>query len=194
MAVTLRRRHLLDLPDELLIQILSALPSQHDLFSVCLVSRRMNSLTDPVLHKSILFDQPKHHLTFSESLLTRPRRGSLIQNVRIEYPSSELSEFMFLTEERGPGQVDRFSHTLSTMSNLEDLVISVPDTLCRAIGNLFNHPFDLACLKSCETTAQPCKYCTDIHGKVSCIITAREVPTGTSRKTSTSSRTQLSRL
>lgn len=194
MAVTLRRRHLLDLPDELLIQILSVLPSQHDLFSVCLVSRRMNSLTDPVLHKSILFDQPKHHLTFSESLLTRPRRGSLIQNVRIEYPSSELSEFMFLTEERGPGQVDRFSHTLSTMSNLEDLVISVPDTLCRAIGNLFNHPFDLACLKSCETPVQPCKHCTDILGKASCIITAREVHTGTSRKTSTSSRTQLSRL
>ena len=149
MAVTLRWR-LLDLPDELLIQILSLLPRQHDLFSACLVSRRLNALADPVLHKTILFDQPKHHLTFSESLLTRPRRGSLIQNVRIEYPSSELSEFMFLTEERGPGQVDRFSHTLSTMSNLEELVISVPDTLCRAIGNLFNHPFDLACLKSCE--------------------------------------------
>jgi hypothetical protein len=148
-----RRRQLVDLPDELLIQIFEALPSQHDLFSACLVSRRLNSLADPVLHKSILFDQPKHHLTFSESLLTRPRRGSLIQHVRIEYPSSELSEFMYLTDERGPGQVDRFSHTLSTMSNLENLVISVPESLCRGIGNLFNGPFDLACLKSCESPA-----------------------------------------
>jgi hypothetical protein len=151
-------RQLLDLPDELLIQIFSLLPSQHDLFTTCLVSRRLNSLADPVLHKSILFDQPKHHFTFSESLITRPRRGSLIQHVRIEYPSSELSEFMSLKdgeEERvrgmGVGRVDRFSHTLSTMSNLENLVISVPESLCRGIGNLFNGPFDLACLKSCES-------------------------------------------
>jgi hypothetical protein len=153
-------RHLLDLPDGLLIQIFETLPSQHDLFVTCLINRRLNSLADPVLHKSILFDAPKHHLTFSESLLTRPRRGSLIQHMRIEYPSSELSEFMYLGDGEGAmgmARVDRFSHTISTMSNLEHLVISVPESLCRGIGNLFNGPFDLACLKSCEFPPSPMK-------------------------------------
>ena len=35
------------------------------------------------------------------------------------------------------------------MSNLEMLEVSVPDTLLRGIGTIFNGPFDLACLKSC---------------------------------------------
>ena len=100
-------------------------------------------------------DQPKHHLTFSESLLTRPRRGSLIQDVRIEYPSSELSEFMCLTDVSGHGQVDRFLYMISIISNLENLVISVPESLCRGIGTLFNGPFDLACLKSCKDPLPP---------------------------------------
>jgi hypothetical protein len=135
------------LPDELLTQILSHLPSPRDLFSSCLVSKRLNKLADPVLHKSISFNAPKHHLTFTESLITRPRRGSLILNVRLEYPSHELSEFLNLGEDE---RVDRFSHAISTMSNLENLVVSVPESLCKGIGTLFNGPFDLACLKTCS--------------------------------------------
>jgi hypothetical protein len=107
----------------------------------------MNKLADPILHKSISFNAPKHHLTFTESLITRPRRGSLILNVRLEYPSHELSEFFNLGEDE---RVDRFSHAISTMSNLENLVVSVPESLCKGIGTLFNGPFDLACLKTCE--------------------------------------------
>ena len=143
-------RGLSDLPDELLLQILETLPTQRDVSSFCLVSRRMNFIADPVLHKSILFDQPKHHLTFSESLITRPRRGSLIQNVRLEYPSSALSELELMCLDDNHHRVDRFSHAISTMSNLEDLVVSVPESLCRGIGTVFNGPFDLACLRSCE--------------------------------------------
>lgn len=108
----------------------------------------MNSVADPVLYKSILFDQPKHHLLFSESLVTRPRRGSLIQNVRVDFPSAEMADILCLTDT--PHPIDRFSHTISTMSNLEDLVISVPESLSHGIGNLFNGPFDLACLKTCK--------------------------------------------
>jgi hypothetical protein len=137
-----------DLPDELLIQILNGLPSQRDLHAVCLVSRRIHAVADPVLYKSILFDQPKHHMTFSESLNNRPRRGSLIQNVRLEYPGSELAEIMSLRD--GSYRIDNFSHTISRMSNLENLDISVPESLCHGIGTLFNGPFDLACLKKCK--------------------------------------------
>lgn len=135
-----------ELPKEILIRIIDHLPTQKDLCATCLVSRRLNSIADPVLYKSILFNQPKHHFTFSESLVKRPRRGSLIQDVRLEYPSSELSDFIFLKESR----IDGFSHTISTMSNLETLEISVPESLCHGIGTLFNGPFDLACLKTCE--------------------------------------------
>lgn len=137
-----------DLPDEIILQILAHLPSQRDIGSMCLVSRRVYALADPVLYKAVFFDQPKHHMTFSESLLTRPRRGSLIQNVRLEYPSAELYDIMSLKD--GPSRLDNFSHAISTMSNLENLEISVPGSLCRGIGMLFNGPFDLACLKTCE--------------------------------------------
>jgi hypothetical protein len=143
-------RGLEDLPDELLIQIIDILPGQRDLYALCLVSRKLNDIADPVLHKSILFDEPKHHLTFSESLLRRPRRGSLIQNVRLEYPGSELSDLELMCLDDNHHRVDRFSHALATMSNLEELTVSVPASLCKGIGTVFNGPFDLACLKSCE--------------------------------------------
>ncbi|KAL3417203.1 hypothetical protein PVAG01_11203 [Phlyctema vagabunda] len=140
------------LPDELLILVLEALVRAGDtkrhLWAMCLVSRRINSVADPVLYRSILFDEPEHHLAFSASLATRPRRGSLIQDVRLEYPGSKLSGLMSLQDSLN--RIDTFSHTISTMSNLENLVISVPDSLCHGIGTLFNGPFDLACLKSCS--------------------------------------------
>lgn len=139
-----------DLPDELLIQILKFLPAQRDICAMCLVSRRINAVADPCLYKSISFDQPRHHLTFSTSLKSRPRRGSLIQNVRLEYPSSELSDIMYLKE--SSNRIDNFSYAVSTMSNLENLVISVPESLCRGIGTLFSSPFDLACLRSCRSS------------------------------------------
>lgn len=142
-----------DLPDELLLQILALLPSQRDICATCLVSRRLNAIADPVLYKAIFFDQPKHHMTFSESLLTRPRRGSLIQNVRLEYPSAELYDILHLKD--NPRNIDHFSHAISTMSNLENLVISVPESLLKGIGSLFNGPFDLACLKTCKIYTSP---------------------------------------
>ncbi|CZR63635.1 uncharacterized protein PAC_13532 [Phialocephala subalpina] len=139
-----------NLPDELLIQILGAL-SARDLFRACLVSKKLNKLADPILHKSVAFDHPRHHVSFSQSLARRPRRGSLIQEVRLEYPSEELSEVMALPESPVERlKFDHFSHTISTMSNLENLEVSVPEKLAHGIGNLFNGPFDLACLKTCS--------------------------------------------
>ena len=137
-----------DLPDEILIHVLKFLPAQRDICALCLVNRRINAIADPCLHKSISFEEPKHHMRFSASLKTRPRRGSLIQSVRLEYPSSELSDIMCLKE--SPYRVDNFSHIFSAMSNLENLVISVPESLCRGIGTLFSSPFELACLKTCK--------------------------------------------
>ena len=140
-----RPRRLDELPDEILIQIIEELPKQRDISAACLVNRRLHTVGDPVLYKSILFCEPKHHFAFSESLLKRPRRGSVIQDIRLEYPSSELNEFIFQKEHR----IDGFSQTISAMSNLESLEISVPESLCHGIGTLFNGPFDLACLKTC---------------------------------------------
>lgn len=139
---------LADLPDELLIRVLEYLPTQRDICSMCRVSRRLNAVADPFLHVSILFDHPKHHLTFSESLSRRPRRGSLIQTVQLEYPRSELADIECHRD--SPARIDNFSYAISTMHNLETLVISVPETLCRGIGAVFNGPFDLPSLKSCE--------------------------------------------
>lgn len=144
---------LIDLPDEMIIQIISYLPTLRDLSSMCLTNRKFHKIADPILYKSIRFDEPKHHLTFSESLIARPRRGSLIQNVRLEYPSSELTEIMCLKD--GSQRIDNFSHAISAMSNLESLDISVPESLLHGIGTLFNGPFDLACLKKCKLTLLP---------------------------------------
>jgi hypothetical protein len=144
-SIPLLPRRLDQLPDEILIQILENVSAQRDLAATCLVNRRMNHVADPVLYKSILFCEPKHHFTFSESLVKRPRRGSVIQDIRLHYPSSELSDFIFAKQSR----IDGFSDTISTMSNLESLEIHVPESLCHGIGTLFNGPFDLACLKIC---------------------------------------------
>ncbi|KAH9879704.1 hypothetical protein IAQ61_001523 [Plenodomus lingam] len=148
--------HFSKLPDELLLQIFEALGriSRRHLTSVSRVSKKCHRLSDAVLYKSILFETPEFHLTFTESLGRRPRRGSSIYEVKLAYPSSELSQLALDAPVAGsyldPQRSDSLSRTLSIMSNLEKLDISVPDVLLRGIGSLFNGPFDLACLKSCS--------------------------------------------
>jgi hypothetical protein len=144
------------LPDELLRQILEAVGrvARRDLCNVSRVNKKCHRLSDAILYKSILFETPELHLTFSESLSRRPRRGSAIHEVKLAYPSSELSRLALDAPVHGsyldPTRSDSLSRTLSIMSNLEKLDISVPDVLLRGIGTLFNGPFDLACLKSCS--------------------------------------------
>ncbi|KAF2848630.1 hypothetical protein T440DRAFT_469978 [Plenodomus tracheiphilus IPT5] len=151
-----RADHFSGLPDEILLQIFEALGriSRRDLAHVSRVSKKCHRLSDAVLYKSILFETPEFHLTFSESLGRRPRRGSSIYEVKLAYPSSELSQLALDAPVAGsyldPQRSDSLSRTLSIMSNLEKLDISVPDVLLRGIGSLFNGPFDLACLKSCS--------------------------------------------
>ncbi|KAJ4377544.1 hypothetical protein N0V83_000369 [Neocucurbitaria cava] len=151
-----QRDHLTALPDELLLQVFEALGriSRRDLCSVSRVNKHCHRLSDAVLYKSILFENPEFHLTFSESLSRRPRRGSAIYEVKLSYPSSELSQLALdapvHSSHLDPRHSDSLSRTLSIMSNLEKLDISVPDVLLHGIGTLFNGPFDLACLKSCS--------------------------------------------
>ncbi|KAI4628009.1 hypothetical protein J4E80_002145 [Alternaria sp. BMP 0032] len=153
--VVLRDR-LSALPDELLLHIFEAVGclSRRDLCNVSRVNKRCHRLSDAVLYKSILFETPELHLTFSESLSRRPRRGSAIHEIKLAYPSSELSQLALDAPVAGsyldPKRSDSLSRTLSIMSNLEKLDISVPDVLLHGIGTLFNGPFDLACLKSCS--------------------------------------------
>ncbi|KAH7062817.1 hypothetical protein BKA63DRAFT_483438 [Paraphoma chrysanthemicola] len=150
------RDQLAVLPDELLLQVFETLgrSSRKSLCNVSRLNRKYHKLSDAVLYKSILFETPELHLTFSESLSRRPRRGSAIHEIKLSYPSSELSHLALdgpvHNSYLDPQRVDGLSRTLSIMSNLEKLDISVPDVLLRGIGTLFNGPFDLACLKTCS--------------------------------------------
>lgn len=147
METITRPLSLLSLPDDILSHVLLFLPTQRDICFVCLTCRRLNTLADPILHKDVLFEEPRHHATFLESLATRPRRSSLIQKVRVEYPSSEISDYLHRDESGYP--IDKFSHSISRMTNLVSLVVSVPESLSCGIGHVFNGPFDLAFLQSC---------------------------------------------
>jgi hypothetical protein len=141
------------LPDEVLLRLFEAVGriSLGDLSRVSQLNRKYHGLADLLLYKSVRFDRPEFHVIFSESLNRRPRRGSAIQDITLEYPSSELSRLALNAPLPGshfvPGH--GLSRTISAMSNLEKLDIAVPDTLLHGIGTLFNGPFDLACLKSC---------------------------------------------
>lgn len=157
-AVVVQKRQadrLAQLPDKLLSLIFEilAVDSRPDLLNVSLVNKKYHALADAVLYKHLLFDSPEQHLTFSETLDRRPRRGSIIQEVTLEYPSSELSHLILDApldrSHYQPDRIDGLSRTLSTMSNLETLDIAVPVKLLHGIGTLFNGPFDLACLKTC---------------------------------------------
>jgi hypothetical protein len=144
------------LPNELLLQIFETLgrTSRKSLCDVSRLNRKYHKLSDAILYKSILFETPELHLTFSESLSRRPRRGSAIHEIKLSYPSSELSHLALDAPVHNsyldPKRVDGLSRTLSIMSNLEKLDIAVPAVLSHGIGTLFNGPFDLACLKTCS--------------------------------------------
>jgi hypothetical protein len=149
------------LPDKLLLLIFDMLAheSRHDICNVSILSRKYHALADRILYRSILFESPEHHLIFSESLDRRPRRGSMIENIKLEYPSSELSHLILdsALDKQSPTSsntfrkgVDGLSRALASMSNLETLDIAVPVKLLHGIGALFNGPFDLACLKTCS--------------------------------------------
>lgn len=149
------------LPDKLLLLIFDMLAheNRHAICNVSILSRKYHALADRILYRSILFESPEHHLIFSESLDRRPRRGSMIENIKIEYPSSELSHLILdsaldkessirsSTHRKG---IDGLSRALASMSNLESLDIAVPEKLLHGIGALFNGPFDLAGLKTCS--------------------------------------------
>ncbi|KAF1998220.1 F-box domain-containing protein [Amniculicola lignicola CBS 123094] len=144
------------LPDELLLQILESLGriSRMHLCNTSRLNRRYHRLSDAILYKSVQFQTPELHLTFSESLGRRPRRGSSINEVTLVYPSSELSQLALNAPVHNSAyrasSFDTLSQTISIMSNLEKLDIAVPDVLLSGIGALFNGPFDLACLKWCS--------------------------------------------
>lgn len=149
------------LPDKLILLIFDMLAheSRHAICNVSILSRRYHALADRILYRSILFESPEHHLIFSESLDRRPRRGSMIENIKLEYPSSELSHLILdsaLDKQSSTSSntfrkgVDGLSRALASMSNLETLDIAVPEKLLHGIGSLFNGPFDLAGLKTCS--------------------------------------------
>lgn len=147
---------LAQLPDKVLHLVFDIIADQsrHDLCNMSLLNKKYHAIADSKLYRKLLFDDPQQHLTFSESLDRRPRRGSIIHDVELRYPSSELSHLMLDAPlDRShycPDRIDGLSRTLSAMSNLESLDIAVPERLLHGIGTLFNGPFDLACLKTCS--------------------------------------------
>ncbi|GAM88650.1 hypothetical protein ANO11243_066840 [Dothideomycetidae sp. 11243] len=144
---------LIRLPDKLILHILDFLAreSTHDLRSLALVSRRYHTLADRILYRRILFDSPEHHVILGESLKRRPRRGSLIQDLKLEYPNPEAMLNSCIEQQNQLNHnTDILSRTLSAMSNLETLDIAIPIKFLEAVGPVFNGPFDLACLKHCS--------------------------------------------
>lgn len=139
------------LPDKVLVQLFEAVASlsKRDLCSVSRLSKRYHILADAVLYKTVHFLTPELHLIFSESLARRPRRGSAIFEVKLAYPASSLESLVPAAAADGDDAHDSLSRTISRMSNLETLDIAVPVSLLHGIGQLFNGPFDLACLESC---------------------------------------------
>ncbi|KAH8651449.1 hypothetical protein BX600DRAFT_483813 [Xylariales sp. PMI_506] len=147
------------LPDDLLRRIFSAVGhiSRRDLCNVSRLNKRYHQVADSILYEKIQFNTPQHHVTFSQSLGRRPRRGSLILGLRVDYPGSDLEHVSLEVPDDNPqlhARFDGLSGSISTMSNLEMLDVAVPDTLLRGIGILFSGPFDLACLKSCTLLYQ----------------------------------------
>lgn len=152
------------LPEDLLLRIFEMVgeASKRDLCNVSRLNHRYHVIADSILYKMIQFDRPEHHLRFSQSLGRRPRRGSLIMGVRLDYPGGGQNRKLSQINLDVPVVIDEVSHLehpssrfdvltrmISTMSNLEMLEISMPDSLLHGIGTLFNGPFDLACLKTC---------------------------------------------
>ncbi|KAI0965464.1 hypothetical protein F4678DRAFT_452685 [Xylaria arbuscula] len=150
------RSRLADLPEGLLAQIFQVLAdsSPLDLCSVSRVNKNWHNVADSILYKDVRFEKPEHHLVFGESLTRRERRGSAIHFASLEYPTSELSHLSLnghiANSHYAPAHFDSLVRTISTMSNLQELEVSVPATLLHGIGALFNGPFDLAYLKSCS--------------------------------------------
>lgn len=147
------------LPDKLLVRIFEAVAtmSKHDICSVSRLSRKYHALADAVLYKMVHFPTPELHLIFGESLGRRPRRGSAIQEIKLAYPASQLSNVVSklpihgtrISEDKAL-PFDSLPQTVARMSNLETLDVSVPEALLHGIGQLFNGPFDLACLTTCH--------------------------------------------
>ncbi|KAH6666520.1 hypothetical protein F5X68DRAFT_217227 [Plectosphaerella plurivora] len=146
------------LPDKVLLRLFEVVSwaSKRDLCNVSRLNKHYHGLADAILYQTVHFLTPELHLIFSESLSRRPRRGSAIQDIKLAYPASELESLISDGPIHGarlnddpPQRFENLARTISAMSNLETLDVAVPDNLLHGIGQLFNGPFDLACLKSC---------------------------------------------
>ncbi|KAM0332259.1 hypothetical protein ACHAQA_002535 [Verticillium albo-atrum] len=154
------------IPDKVLLQLFETVAhqSKRDLCAVSRLNKRYHALADAVLYKTVLFLNPELHLLFSDSLSRRPRRGSAIQHVKLAYPSHELTALTIDAHAPVHGyrnqdvalRFDSLPRAIAAMSNLETLDVSVPESLLHGIGQLFNGPFDLACLRSASLFYQ-CK-------------------------------------
>ncbi|XWW95606.1 hypothetical protein V2A60_003571 [Cordyceps javanica] len=143
------------LPNAVVVKIFEAIAdvSKHDICTVSRLNRHYHTLADAVLYKTVHFLTPELHFIFGQSLGRRPRRGSAIHEIKLAYPASQLSDLVSQLPVRHARDkslpFDSLSQTISTMSNLVTLDIAVPEALLHGIGQLFNGPFDLACLQTC---------------------------------------------
>lgn len=139
------------LPDAVLVRIFQVIGthSRRDLCNISLLNRRYHLLADAILYNVVQFLTPELHQIFTQSLRRNPRRGSAIYEIQLAYPASKLATTPLPKTNHWNRPFDNLSQSIATMSNLEVLDIAVPDTLLHGIGQLFDGPFDLACLQSC---------------------------------------------
>jgi F-box-like len=109
------RIHLLELPDEILLAIISHIPDRKDLRSLVCASRRTNDLAEPFLYDSIEVVNGSQAAALSKGITSRKVRATWIRSLLV---STRFGEDQGLNSL--PPQI-------SLMRNLRDVRLETPD-------------------------------------------------------------------
>jgi len=107
--------HLLELPDEILLAIISYIPDREDLRSLACVNRRTNGLAEPFLYSSIEVVKGSQAAALAKGITSRKTRATWIRSLLV---STRFGEDQGLNSL--PPQI-------SLMRNLRDVRLETPD-------------------------------------------------------------------
>ncbi len=106
---------LLMLPDELLHHIVASIEDTPTLCEVAAGCRRLNSLAEPFLYRSIIISDGSQAVALAKAIASRPVRASYVRKLLVS------TKF-----EKAPG-INQLPSSLSRMENLQDLSLETPD-------------------------------------------------------------------
>lgn len=117
---------LLSLADELLVLILDAIHLRNDLYSLMRVCRRLSSLAEPCLYRSVLLRDIEDSTSFVDSLSKHPERALQTRSLDLDFTAQEEFEPVTVIP------------LLASMSNLQELLINSSDEENYAFDEMFN--------------------------------------------------------